>query len=87
MLGQRGIFNSVYFNPLPYIQKTRGSSGRHKAKTINEFNNRQQLTKIALHFEDDDVQANIITQLCPDVTVVLLQHNLVNKENQRHVNF
>lgn len=88
MLGQRNIFNTVIFNPLKYEQKTRETSGQHKAHIISEYNTRLKgIKRIAIHFEDDEVQAKIIRERCPDVTVVMLVHDLVNKENQRHVNF
>ena len=85
MLGQRGIFNQVFMNPLPFESKTRESSGWHKANTINGYNARIQLTKIDIHFEDDPIQADIIRANCPGVEVVMLHHNLVEKENVRHI--
>jgi hypothetical protein len=78
MLRARGIHNQVFFNPLPYDEKTRSTSGLHKAKTIAMLGN------ISIHFEDDPIQAKTIRDLCPDVHVVMLEHDLVNKENQRH---
>jgi len=87
MLGERGIFNQVYFNPIIFDLKTRESSGHHKAITIKMFNKRQQLTKIDIHFEDDPIQAKIIQEQNPDISVVLLQHDLVEKENVRHETF
>lgn len=85
MLGQRGIFNQVFMNPLPFESKTRESSGWHKANTINGYNARIQLTKIDIHFEDDPIQADIIRANCPGVEVVMLFHDLVEKENVRHL--
>lgn len=87
MLGQRGIFNEVFFNPLPYDMKTRETSGIHKAYTINLYNCRDQLAKIAIHFEDDPVQAEVIRARCRGVHVVMLEHNLTEKENVRHLTF
>ena len=83
MLNEKGIQNVVYFNPLPYDQKTRASSGEHKAKTINMLLAKGEDIKI--HFEDDSIQADIIAEQCPTVKVVLLQHDLITKENTRHV--
>lgn len=87
MLGQRGIFNEVFFNPIPYELKTRETSGFHKAFAIQQYNRRDQLAKIAIHFEDDPVQAEVIRAKCPEVHVVLLEHNLTEKENVRHLTF
>lgn len=56
MLIERGIFNTVYFNPLPFTSKTRESSAEHKAKTIRE----KLGDRHGIHFEDDPVQAMII---------------------------
>lgn len=77
MLRARGIDNKVYFNPLAYEEKTRSTSGLHKAKTIAKLN-------VKIHFEDDPIQAKAIRDLCPDVTVVMLEHDLIEKENKRH---
>jgi hypothetical protein len=83
MLADRGIKNSVFYNSLTYDQKSRETSGKHKAKIIKWlFSNG---TKVLVHFEDDEVQAEVIRRECPDVHVVLLVHNLTNKENMRHV--
>lgn len=78
MLRARGINNRVYFNPLPYEEKTRSASGLHKARVL------ATLTDVQIHFEDDPIQAKAIRELCPHVHVVMLEHDLVNKENQRH---
>jgi hypothetical protein len=83
MLREKGIHNMVYFNPLPFDQKTRKSSGEHKAKIINYLLSMNENIKIA--FEDDPIQADIIKEKCPIVNVVLLVHDLVEKENARHV--
>lgn len=85
MLNEKGIKNLVYFNPIPYGQKTRESSGEHKAKTIKLLQEKGYI--IQVHFEDDSIQAEIIKQSCTDVNVVLLQHDLIDKENQRHIDF
>lgn len=79
-LDSRGIYNEVYFNPLPFDEKSRKSSGHHKARTINAL--LDQGYKVGIHFEDDPVQAEIITN-STNVQVVLIQHNLVELENVR----
>lgn len=83
MLKEKGIDNVVYFNPLPYEAKTRESSGEHKARTIKLLQEKGYI--IQVHFDDDPIQTKIITKECPDVKVVLLKHNLIEKENTRHV--
>lgn len=82
MLESKGIKNKVYFNPLDFHQKTRVSSGQHKADTIRKLLNNG--TVIGIHFEDDPIQADVIRKLVPEIKIVLLQHNLVDKENVWH---
>jgi hypothetical protein len=79
-LHERDIWNKVYFNPLPFNKKTRESSGVHKANVLTELY-KGGVYNIRLHFEDDPIQAAIIELRCPWIKVILLQHNLVNKEN------
>lgn len=84
-LNSRGITeNVVYFNPLRFEEKTRESSGQHKADTINTL--LAMGYEVGIHFEDDPIQAEIIQSQTP-VTVVLLVHDLVEKENVRHKEF
>lgn len=78
MLFDAGIFNRVYYNPLRYVDKTRESSGLHKADILNKFKD------IVIHFEDDPIQIKVIKKLCPWVNVVYLKHDLTYKENMRH---
>lgn len=79
-----GIFNPVFFNPRKYSDKTRKSSGFHKFLVINEFINND--CKITFHFEDDPIQAEVIeSNLNSNTKVILIQHNLVEKENTRYV--
>ena len=85
MLQYKGITNKVYFNPLPFEQKTRITSGQHKGRTIQAL-----ITlgiPIGIHFEDDPIQAEEIKKIVPSVNVVLLHHDLVEKENVRHDNY
>lgn len=87
MLTSKGINNIVYYNPLKFSRKTRESSGYHKAKIISGFNSGAygniMRDEIVLHFEDDPIQAEIIRTIA-NVQVVLLEHNLIEKENVWH---
>jgi len=82
MLSSKGITNEVYMNPTPFDQKTRESSGRHKGQTL--FYLEEIGMRFGIHFEDDPIQAEIIQKMMPHINVVLLQHDLVEKENVRH---
>lgn len=82
MLNSRGIFNTVYFNNLKFEEKTRESSGLHKAITIKSllsagFN-------IKCHFDDDPVQIDIIREACPSIKVIYIETPFVEKENVCH---
>ena len=76
-LSRHGIDNRVYFNDVKFEDKTRESSGKHKANIINQLTKQGQ--EILCHFEDDEVQAQVIERET-GLPVVLLKHNLVNKE-------
>lgn len=82
-LADNGIHNIVCFNPIKFEDKTRDSSGHHKASVINELIDKYNVN-VGLHFEDDPVQADIIERLCPRVKVVRIVHDLVEKENVWH---
>lgn len=82
MLKFKGITNDVYYNQTPFDQKTRESSGRHKGQTLLYLE--QSGMKFGIHYEDDPVQVEIIRKMMPRINVVLLQHDLVEKENVRH---
>lgn len=84
MLRNRGIQNIVFFNPLKFDEKSRESSGEHKAWTLNRLKNSSKMLAPVIHFEDDEVQAAIIEARCPWIKVVKLVHNLTEKENIRH---
>lgn len=74
----------LFMNPLPFDKKTRRSSGIHKGNTINSLN--AQGYNIVIVYEDDPLQVIEIQRLCPDIKVVFVSHNLVEKENVRHYN-
>jgi len=80
MLRSRGIMNEVYFNPLGFHQKTRATSGEHKAATINKLN--AEGANIVCHYEDDPIQAQIIREQT-EVYVIFIDNPLVGKENRR----
>jgi hypothetical protein len=77
MLKERGIYNKVFMNPLPFNQKTRKSSGQHKARTLSYLEDIGY--KIGIHFEDDPIQAEEIRKLMPHINIVMLEHNLTKK--------
>jgi len=80
MLQDRGIRNKVYFNDLPFAEKTRESSGYHKAETLNTLKDLGM--DIVVHYEDDPVQADIIESLT-EVYVIRIINPAVPKENRR----
>ena len=41
--------------------------------------------EVMIHYEDDPIQAYEISFIVPEVKIVLLNHNLVEKENARHL--
>lgn len=83
MLRSKGIQNEVYFNPRPFSEKSRLSSGEHKKATLERL--ALKLGDRIIHFEDDDIQADVIKTI-PDsmVYVVRVVHELTEKENVRH---
>lgn len=78
-LHSRGIYNQVFFNPEPFENKSRESSGRHKAKILKAL-----YFEVDKHFEDDEIQKAEIEKEV-DIPVVLVSHNLTNKENEQHL--
>lgn len=82
MLHGRGIFNKVYFNKLKYDEKTRKTSGLHKANVIKMLIDSG--IEHGVHFEDDEIQIEAIKSLLPDVRIVHVVSDLVEKENTIH---
>lgn len=80
MLRDYGIPNIVYFNPLPYEQKTREASGHWKARVIAAIG-------VERHFEDDPIQAEIVRAKNPDVEVIMVTapEELQHFENRRNL--
>jgi hypothetical protein len=85
MLARRGITNKVMFNDLSFDEKTRESSGEHKANCIKALFSAGYI--VTAHFEDDEIQANVIRKECPDVPVIMVVHDLTEKENKRNYDF
>lgn len=76
-LNDHGIKNQVFFNPLHEKDKTRLSSGEHKARILNGLHNNG--VDFHLHFEDDPIQKEVIERECPWITVVHLVHEETEK--------
>ena len=53
MLSSKGISNVVYMNPIPFKQKSREDSGRHKGRTLSHLE--RMGVRFGIHFEDDPV--------------------------------
>jgi len=83
MLESKGIYNPMWMNPVYFEEKTRESSGYHKAKILNELVN-AGYPELVVHYEDDPVQGEIIKQECPWIEVIMVISDLVEKENVRH---
>ena len=81
MLEFKGIRNELFMNPLPYSQKSRVSSGQHKGRTLSYLE--EMGYRFGCHFEDDPIQAEEIKKITPHINIVMLQHDLVEKENVR----
>lgn len=88
MLKKKGIDVPVFFNPLPFDQKTRVTSGQHKANIIIQLYNESQNVKY--HFEDDEVQKQEIERILKEhnlddkIKVIHIVHDETEKENVRH---
>lgn len=82
VLFDKGIYNVVYFNSCTYENKTRITSGIHKGRTLLTLI--QSGKNIVCHYDDDDVQIAEIKKLV-NIPCILIQHDLTNKENQRHL--
>ncbi len=80
MFYNRGIKNQVFFAPWPFLEKTRVKSGHHKGHVIHTL--KLAGYQIGIHFEDDPIQAEIISTYHKNV--VLINQTLVPLENVRH---
>ena len=94
MLESRGIYNTVYMNPLervqPNIKVTNGiknnplygrkASGIFKGQMINML--KDLGVEIQMHFEDDPIQIKEIQKRCPNVSIVHLK-----RDNEKRVKY
>lgn len=69
-LFDRGIDNTVFYNNLRMKEKTRETSGFHKAKILNT------ISEVVIHYDDDPVQAEVIRRYWKGI-VILLDNPLV----------
>ena len=83
MLAKKGIKNKVYYNPIPFDDKTRFTSGMHKGKIIIQL--MKEGYEHGVHFEDDEIQIRAIKAIVPNIRIVHVVSDLVTKENVRHV--
>ncbi len=82
-LHKHGIKNHVYFNPLPFEEKSRESSGAHKARTL-KFLKHEEGIEVQFFFEDDIIQKEEIEESW-DGKVIHVSHDFTEKENVRHL--
>lgn len=82
-LSEMGITCNVYFNQMTLEERgnhtiqARTYSGEHKARTISRLKN--EGINIVRFFEDDPVQMVIIKEHHPDLDIVHIVSNLVQK--------
>ena len=83
ILEDRGIYNKVYFNPMTLAErgnhtlKARRFSGNHKARTLEEL--KEKGVNVIRFFEDDTVQLKCIKEKHPNLDVVHIKSDLVEK--------
>lgn len=83
ILKERGIKCKVYFNPMTLAERgdhtveARTHSGNHKASTITRLKN--EGINIVRFFEDDPIQKGLIQESHPDLPVVHIVSELVEK--------
>ena len=82
-LKRNGIHNNVYFNSVTFDNKSRKSSGIHKAKTLKFLKNEEGL-QVEFFYEDDEIQKTEIENGCDWVKVIHVCHDFTPKENMRH---
>ena len=83
-LRSRNMFNVVLFNQVEFNQKSRETSGLHKANRINEL--WESGVHVVNHFDDDEVQIAVIKQnLKYPTNIIHINHGgLVSFENKTH---
>ena len=94
MLHSRGIYNTLYMNPLERILPnpnithgvkdnplySRKASGIFKGQMINML--KDLGIEIQMHFEDDPIQIKEIQKRCPNVSIVQLK-----RDNEERVKY
>lgn len=82
-LRSEGILNKVYFNPLKFHEKTRETSGIHKAYIINQLY--KDGVHVRAHFEDDPIQKLVIEDSVENeaFNVIHIVSNLTELENKK----
>lgn len=83
ILRERGIKCKVYFNPMTLAERgdhtveARTFSGKHKASTIKRL--KDEGINIVRFFEDDPIQMGLIKESHPELPVVHIVSELVQK--------
>lgn len=83
ILKERGIKCKVYFNPMTLAERgdhtveARTFSGKHKASTIKRL--KDEGINIVRFFEDDPIQLGLIKESHPELPVVHIVSELVQK--------
>ena len=83
ILKERGIKCRVYFNPMTLAERgdhtveARTFSGKHKASTIKRL--KDEGINIVRFFEDDPIQLGLIKESHPELPVVHIVSELVEK--------
>lgn len=74
VVGLRFPLENIHMNPLPYSQKSRESSAKHKVEVIQRLR-RKTGESHGVHFEDDPLQIKVMNELDPSIRIVHLVHN------------
>jgi hypothetical protein len=83
ILSERGIDCTVYFNPMTLAERgdhtveARTFSGKHKASTIKRL--KEGGVNIVRFFEDDPIQLGLIREAHPELPIVHIVSDLVQK--------
>lgn len=82
-LKELGVTSNVYFNPMTLAERgnhtvqARTYSGQHKARTIKKL--REEGYNLTRFFEDDPIQKALIEESNPEIEIVHIVSNLVQK--------
>lgn len=84
VLRSRGcLWTRVFFNPMllkdrgNHTEEARTYSGKHKANIIQKL--KEEKIEVVRFFEDDELQASIIKEAHPEIEIVMVVSNLVEK--------